>query len=48
MVDITQPSLSRALDRWSEQRLVETVREEPPSRYPRLSGLVLIAPGWSP
>ena len=47
-LDITQPSLSRALDRWSKQRLVEIVREEPPSRYLRLSGLVLIGFGWNP
>ena len=48
LFDLTQPSLSRALDRWSKQRLVEIVREEPPSRYFRLSGLVLIGFGWNP
>ena len=47
-LDMKQPSVSRAMDRWAGERLIEVVREEPPARYVRLSGLVLIAFGWDP
>jgi hypothetical protein len=48
ILDINQPTLSRIMDRWTKQRVMEIVREELPNKYVRLSGLALIGFGWSP
>jgi hypothetical protein len=47
-LDVSQPQVSRVMDRLQAMRLVELVREEPPSKYLRLAGLTLIALGWNP
>ena len=48
ILDINQPTLSRTMDRWTKQRVLEIIREELPNKYVRLSGLALIGFGWSP
>jgi len=48
ILDINQPTLSRTMDRWAKQRVLEIIREELPNKYVRLSGLALIGFGWSP
>ena len=47
-LDVNQPTLSRIMDRWAKQRVLEVVREELPNKFVRLSGLALIAHGWDP
>jgi len=46
-LQMTQPSVSRAMDRWVKEGYIEVVREDPPNKYVRLSGLMLIAFGWN-
>jgi hypothetical protein len=48
ILDINQPTLSRTMDRWAKQRVLEIVREELPNKFVRLSGLALIGFGWVP
>ena len=47
-LDVRQPTVSKMMDRLMAMRLIEVVREDPPSRFVRLSGTSLIAFGWSP
>ena len=47
-LQVRQPTVSRVMDRLAGIRLLEVVREEPPSKYVRLGGLVLVAFGWTP
>ena len=47
-VQVKQSTLSRAMGRLLKAKVLDLIREEPPSRFVRLSGTALIALGWNP